>query len=215
MFAELLKWVLDNLSYGVVTLFMAIESSFVPFPSEAVVPPAAWRAMSDPAMNLVGIIIFATIGANIGALINYFLARWLGRPIIYSFARSRVGHLLLIDEAKVQRAEAYFYQHGVVSTLIGRLVPVVRQLISIPAGLAGMKLLPFILYTTIGAGIWNTILALIGYLIYRFTDLKTTNDVYTLATRYSHEIGYAIVALIVVIIAVAVVKHHVKKRRTS
>lgn len=213
MFAELLKWVLDNLSYGVVTLFMAIESSFIPFPSEAVVPPAAWRAMTDPAMNVVGVVVAATLGADIGALINYYLARWLGRPIIYTFARSRIGHLLLIDEAKVSRAEAYFREHGVVSTLVGRLVPAVRQLISIPAGLAGMPIGSFLLYTTLGAAAWNTVLALIGYLIYRLTDLKTTTDVYTMATRYSHEIGYAVLAIVVVAVIVVAVRSRMKRHK--
>ena len=210
--AEILRWVLDNLNYGVVTLFMAIESSFIPFPSEAIVPPAAWKAMGDEGMNIVLVVVMATVGANVGALVNYFLARWLGRPIIYSFARSRVGHALLIDEAKVAKAEEYFRRHGAVSTFFGRLIPAVRQLISIPAGLAGMKLGPFVLYTTLGAGAWNTVLALIGYLIYRLTDLKTTNDVYVAATRYSHEIGYTILAVVAIVIAYFVFKAVRKKR---
>ena len=193
--AELLKWVLENLNYWVVTIFMAIESSFIPFPSEAVVPPAAWKAMADDSMNIFLVVLFATIGADIGALVNYYLARWLGRPIVYKFANSRLGHMCLIDEEKVHHAEEYFRKHGAASTFFGRLIPAVRQLISIPAGLAGMKLGPFLLYTTLGAAIWNSILALLGYLIYRFTDLKTTNDVYVMATTYSHEIGYCFIAI--------------------
>ena len=172
--AELIKWVLENLNYWVVTIFMTIESSFIPFPSEVIVPPAAWKAMTDDSMNIFLVVIFATIGADLGALINYYLARWLGRPIVYKFANSRFGHMCLIDETKVRHAEEYFRKHGAVSTFFGRLIPAVRQLISIPAGLAGMKLGPFLLYTTLGAGIWNTILALLGYFIYRFTDIKTT-----------------------------------------
>lgn len=204
--AELLKWVLENLNYGVVTLFMAIESSFIPFPSEAVVPPAAWKAMADDSMNIFLVIVFATIGADLGALINYYLAKWLGRPIVYKFANSRFGHMCLIDEAKVQHAEEYFRQHGAASTFFGRLIPAVRQLISIPAGLAGMKLGPFLLYTTLGAGIWNTVLAILGYCIYRFTALKTTNDVYMLATEYSHEIGYFILAAAVLVVGYLIYK---------
>ena len=204
--AELLKWVLENLNYGVVTLFMAIESSFIPFPSEAVVPPAAWKAMADDSMNIFLVVVFATIGADLGALINYYLAKWLGRPIVYKFTNSRFGHMCLIDEAKVQHAEEYFRQHGAASTFFGRLIPAVRQLISIPAGLAGMKLGPFLLYTTLGAGIWNTVLAILGYCIYRFTALKTTNDVYMLATEYSHEIGYFILAAAVLVVGYLIYK---------
>lgn len=138
--AELFRWVLENLNYWVVTVFMAIESSFIPFPSEVVVPPAAWKAMADDSMNIFMVVVFATIGADLGALVNYYLARWLGRPIVYKFADSRLGHMCLIDRAKVEHAEMYFRQHGAASTFFGRLIPAVRQLISIPAGLAGMRL---------------------------------------------------------------------------
>ncbi|MCF0256885.1 DedA family protein [Bacteroides heparinolyticus] len=209
--AELIKWVLENLNYWVVTLFMAIESSFIPFPSEVIVPPAAWKSMADESMNIVLVVVFATIGADIGALINYYLARWLGRPIVYKFANSRFGHMCLIDEDKVRHAEEYFKKHGAVSTFFGRLIPAVRQLISIPAGLAGMKLSSFLLYTTLGAGIWNVILALIGYLIYRFTEIKTTNDVYVMATEYSHEIGYVIIAVAILVVGFLIYKGMKKK----
>ncbi len=204
--AELFKWVLENLNYWVVTVFMAIESSFIPFPSEVVVPPAAWKSMADESMNIVLVVVFATIGADLGALVNYYLARWLGRPIVYKFADSRIGHMCLIDREKVEHAEEYFRKHGAASTFFGRLIPAVRQLISIPAGLAGMRLDHFLLYTTFGAAVWNTILALLGYLIYRFTDLKTTNDVYILATKYSHEIGYVLLGLAAAVVAVLVYK---------
>ena len=137
--ADLFFFFLYNLNYWVVALFMAIESSFIPFPSEVVVPPAAWKAM-DPnsGMSFILVIVFATIGADLGALINYYLAKWVGRPIIYRFADSRIGHMCLIDRKKVEVAEEYFRKHGAASTIFGRLVPAVRQLISIPAGLAGM-----------------------------------------------------------------------------
>ena len=204
--AELFKWILENLNYWVVTLFMAIESSFIPFPSEVVVPPAAWKAMADESMNIVLVVVFATLGADLGALVNYGLARWLGRPIVYAFADSRVGHMCLIDRAKVEKAEAFFRDHGAASTFFGRLVPAVRQLISIPAGLAGMPIPKFLAYTTLGAGAWNAVLALIGWGIYRFTDLKDTNAVYELATRYSHELGYAILGLAALVVGVLVYK---------
>ena len=146
------------------------------------------------------------MGADIGALINYYLSRWLGRPIIYRFADSRFGHLCLIDRQKVENAEKYFLRHGAASTFFGRLVPAVRQLISIPAGLSGMPLRPFLLYTTLGAASWNSVLALIGYLLYRFTDLKTVDDVRMAATKYSHEIGYAILGIVVVALGYIVYK---------
>ena len=109
--AELFRWVLENLDYWVVTIFMAIESSFIPFPSEVVVPPAAWKAMADGSMNIVLVVVFATLGANVGALFNYYLARWLGRPIIYKFADSRIGHMCLIDRKSVEHAEQFFRWH--------------------------------------------------------------------------------------------------------
>ena len=209
--AELLKWVLENLNYWIVTIFMARESSFIPFPSEAVVPPAAWKAMTDDSMNIFLVVIFATIGADIGALVNYYLAKWLGRPIVYRFANSRFGHMCLIDEEKVHHAEEYFRKHGATSTFFGRLIPAVRQLISIPAGLAGMKIGPFLLYTTLGAGIWNSILAFIGYAIYKYTELKTTNDVYQMATKYSHELGYIIIGITIFIVGYLIYKGMKKK----
>ena len=210
--AELFLWILDNLNYWVVALFMAIESSFIPFPSEVVVPPAAWKAMDpDSGMSFILVIVFATIGANIGALINYYLAKWVGRPIIYRFADSRIGHMCLIDRQKVEVAEEFFRKHGATSTIFGRLVPAVRQLISIPAGLAGMHVGKFLLYTTIGAGIWNTVLATIGWGIYQYTDYKTTQDVYQQALKYSHELGYIILALAVVIVAFLAYKGLKKK----
>ena len=200
--AELFLWVLNNLNYWVITLFMAIESSFIPFPSEVVVPPAAWKAMDpDNGMSIILVVVFATIGADIGALVNYYLSKWLGRPIIYRFADSRIGHMCLIDREKVEKAEAFFRKHGAASTFFGRLVPAVRQLISIPAGLSGMHIGKFLLYTTLGAGVWNSVLAVIGWSIYKYTNYKTTHDVYEQALKYSHEIGYMLLGLAVVIVA--------------
>lgn len=210
--ADLFLWILDNLSYWVVALFMAIESSFIPFPSEVVVPPAAWKAMNpNSGMSFLLVIVFATVGADLGALINYYLAKWVGRPIIYRFADSRLGHMCLIDRKKVEVAEEYFRKHGAASTIFGRLVPAVRQLISIPAGLAGMHVGKFLLYTTIGAGVWNTVLATIGWGIYKYTDYKTTQDVYQQALKYSHELGYIILGLAVIVVAFLAYKGMKKK----
>ena len=142
---------------------MTIESSFIPFPSEVVVPPAAYRAASSPDLNVFLIVLFSTIGADLGAVINYVLSRTLGRLIVYKFADSKLGHLLLLDSEKVEKAEKYFAEHGAISTFVGRLIPAIRQLISIPAGLSKMHFGKFIFFTTLGAGVWNSILAEAGY----------------------------------------------------
>ena len=145
---------------------MVIESSFIPFPSEVVVPPAAYLAIARPAesdMNIYMIVVFATAGALVGSLINYYLSLWIGRPLVYAFANSRFGHACLIYQAKVEKAEAYFDKNGAISTFVGRFIPAIRQLISIPAGLAKMNISAFCLYTTLGAGIWNCILAALGW----------------------------------------------------
>ena len=207
----LIQFCLDHLNYWTVTLFMAIESSFIPFPSEAVVPPAAWKAAVGGDMNVVLVVVFATVGALIGAFINYYLAVWLGRPIVYKFANSRLGHMCLIDEAKVQHAESYFDKHGAVSTFVGRLVPAVRQLISIPAGLARMGLGRFVLYTSLGAGVWNAILAALGYYMASIPGLQTEEAVMNKVKEYSSEIGIVFVVLAVFIVAYLAYKGLKKK----
>lgn len=196
-----IQWCLDHLNYWTITLLMTIESSFIPFPSEVIVPPAAYKSAVSNEMNVFLVVFFATVGANIGALINYYLAKWLGRPIIYKFANSRIGHMCLIDEAKVQKAEQYFEERGALSTFIGRLIPAVRQLISIPAGLARMKIGTFLLYTTLGAGIWNAILAAIGYYLSTVPGIETEEQLLAKVTEYSHELGYFFIAVGAFIVA--------------
>lgn len=165
--AEFFQWFLDNANYLFVFLFMVIESSFIPFPSEVVVPPAAYLACTNTGvgadMNIYLVVVFATLGALVGAYVNYFLSLWIGRPLIYKFADSRFGHACLIDREKVDKAEQYFDKNGAISTFIGRLIPGIRQLISIPAGIAKMNFLQFSIFTALGAGVWNVILALLGY----------------------------------------------------
>lgn len=187
IYTKIIDWYNEHLNYGTITLLMAIESSFVPFPSELVVPPAAYKALQPgSSLNVVLIVLFATLGALIGAFINYYLAKFLGRPIIYKFADSRLGHFFLIDVSKVQKAENYFREHGVISTFVGRLITVIRQLISIPAGLAGMKILPFTLFTFLGAAIWNTVLVILGYLAHGQKDI---------IEKYNSELAMALVGL--------------------
>jgi len=166
---NVVDWYMANLNYFTVFLLMTIESSFIPFPSEVVVPFAAYKAAQGE-LNIFLVVLASTIGALAGALANYYLAKYLGRPLLYKFAGSTVGKMLLLSKEKVENAERYFVKHGRSSTFIGRLVPAVRQLISIPAGLANMNMKDFIIYTVAGAGIWNIILAVIGYYIYDFRD---------------------------------------------
>jgi membrane protein DedA with SNARE-associated domain len=160
---------MSNLNYFTVALLMAIESTFMPLPSEVVIPFAAYKAAQGE-LNVFLVILFGTIGALCGSLINYTLAYYLGRPLVYRFAESKIGRLFLLSREKVEHAENYFLRNGKTSTFIGRLVPGVRHLISIPAGLAKMNLRDFMLYTFVGAGIWNIILAIIGFYLYEIRD---------------------------------------------
>lgn len=205
------NWYANNMSYLSITLLMTIESSFIPFPSEVVIPPAAYVAGKEDStlhvtdnyiLNVLLIVLFGTIGALLGAIINYLLAMWLGRPIIYAFADSKVGHLCLLSSEKVKKAEDYFNDHGKVSTFVGRLIPGIRQLISIPAGLSKMNFGQFLLYTFLGASIWNIVLALLGYIAHGQMDL---------IHAYSHELSIAIMALLGVVVVYFVVKAVVKR----
>ena len=204
---QFIQWCLDHLNYWTITLLMAIESSFIPFPSEVVVPPAAYKAAAGD-LNIWLVIFFATLGAVFGALINYYLALWLGKPIVYKFANSRFGHMCLINQEKVETAEKFFNKHGVIATFIGRLVTVVRQLISIPAGLAKMNIGKFILYTALGAGIWNAVLAALGWYLEAIVPYDQLTET---VTQYSDTIGYAIVGLVVLAIGYVVYKGMKKK----
>ena len=168
-FQLLFDWYMTNLNYFTIALLMAIESTFLPLPSEVVIPFAAWKAAQGD-LNVILVIIVGTFGALFGSLINYSLAYYLGRPLVYRFAESKAGRLFLLSREKVEHAESYFIKNGKTSTFIGRLVPGIRHLISIPAGLAKMNLRDFILYTFAGAGIWNIILGIIGYYLYEIRE---------------------------------------------
>ena len=205
------NWYANNMNYLSITLLMTVESSFIPFPSEIVIPPAAYVAGKEDStlhatdsypINVLLIVLFGTIGALLGAIINYLLAMWLGRPIIYAFADSKVGHLCLLSSEKVKKAEDYFNDHGKVSTFVGRLIPGIRQLISIPAGLSKMNFGQFLLYTFLGASIWNVILALLGYIAHGQMDL---------IHAYSHELSIAIMALLAVAVIYFIAKTIIKR----
>lgn len=192
------KWYEGNMNYTSITILMAVESSFIPFPSEVVIPPAAYIASKpDSHLNIFLVVLFGTLGALIGAFINYFMASWLGRPIMYRLADSKVGKLLLLSSDKIKKAEEYFNNHGKISTFIGRLIPGIRQLISLPAGLARMNLFSFALYTALGAIVWNVILALVGYIAHGQADL---------INEYSHELSVIILVLLALVVLFYLVK---------
>jgi membrane protein DedA with SNARE-associated domain len=198
------------MNYASITALMAVESSFIPFPSEVVIPPAAFVAgQPDSVLCTTGnypvdvllIILFGTLGAMIGAIINYGLSVWLGRIVIYKFADSRLGHMCLLSSEKIQRAEAYFREKGNVSTFVGRFIPGIRQLISIPAGLSRMHFGAFLWWTFLGAFIWNCILAVLGYVAAGQMDL---------IKEYSHELSVAILILLGAVILYYLIRWIIK-----
>lgn len=191
------NWFVNHASYIFVFVFMVIESSFIPFPSEVVVPPAAYLAMQKGDLNIFLVVLCATAGALVGALINYVLSILIGRPIVYAFADSRLGHACLINRQKVEKAENYFDAHGAISTFIGRLIPAVRQLISIPAGIAKMNIWVFILFTSLGALVWNSILAILGWWLSRHVSL---DELYAAVEKYNSYLTIAGVILLVLCI---------------
>lgn len=207
-----MNWIttlLGNLNYGTIFVLMLLESTVIPVPSELVVAPAAYHAAGGN-LNVLLVVLFATLGADVGASINYFVALYVGRPVIYRFANSRWGKMCLLNQEKVEKSERYFDNHGVVATLTGRLIPGIRHLISLPAGLARMNYWKFLVYTTIGAGVWHCILAAMGWYLHAVVpedQLETTIE------RYNHYIVLAIVAIVVVAIAWVVIRKRTKKQQ--
>ena len=200
--------IVTNMSYFYVFLFMVIESSFIPFPSEIIVPPAAYLAMQRGDMNIFAVVLVATAGALVGALINYVLSLLIGRPIVYAFANSRFGHACLINQAKVEKAESYFDKHGAVSTFVGRLIPAVRQLISIPAGIARMNIWVFCLYTSLGALVWNAILAGLGWWLSLHVSL---DELYAAVEKYNSYLSLG--GLILLVLCVLYILYNAFKKK--
>src|SRR5512147_2854052 len=197
---ELINWLvltIGALGYPGIFLLMAMESSVIPIPSELVMPPAGYLAQQGQ-MNMAAAILCGTIGSLVGAYANYFAAHHLGRPLILKY-----GKYVWITEEKFAKVETFFKDHGEVSTFIGRLLPVVRHLISLPAGLAGMNHVKFSLYTLLGAGLWVTVLSYIGYFIGANKEL---------IMQYSHQALIGAVLMSVVIIAVYIWNHRWKKQ---
>ncbi len=198
---------LSNLNYGTILLLMLLESTVIPVPSELVVAPAAYHAAGG-SLNVFLVVLFATIGADLGASINYFVALYVGRPVIYKFANSKWGKMCLLNQEKVEKSERYFDDHGIVATLTGRLIPGIRHLISLPAGLARMNYWKFLLYTTLGAGAWHATLAAMGWYLHAIVpedQLEATIE------QYNHYIVFGILALVVLAILYFVGKKYVKK----
>jgi membrane protein DedA with SNARE-associated domain len=205
-----MNWLLNNLTYPNIFLLMLLESTVVPVPSELVVAPAAYHAASG-GLNVFLVVLVATIGAAVGASINYVVALYVGRPVIYKFANSKWGKMCLLNQEKVEKSERYFDKHGIVATLTGRLIPGIRHLISIPAGLARMNYWKFLLYTVIGAGVWHSILAALGWYLHAVVpedELDATIE------KYNHYIVLGIIAIVVLVIAYFVIKHY-KGKKTS
>ena len=187
---------LGNLNYGTIFILMLLESTVIPVPSELVVSPAAYHAAGGN-LNIWLVILFATLGADFGASINYFAGYYLGRPVIYKFANCKWGHLCLLNQEKVEKSEKYFYDHGMIATISGRLIPGIRHLISIPAGLSRMNYGKFLLYTTLGAGVWNCILAVLGYYLHSIVpEEQLTSKI----EEYSEYIKIVIIAIVVIAI---------------
>lgn len=203
MLHALVHWLLEtigSMGYPGIFLLMAMESSLLPVPSELVMPPAGYLA-SQGRMSMILAILSGTVGSLAGAYANYFLSRYLGRPLILKY-----GKYVLIPPDKFERVERFFLRHGEVSTFLGRLLPVIRHLISIPAGLAGMNHLKFSLYTLAGAGIWCTVLTWIGYLLGEKRDL---------VMEYSHKALWWVILFCVVVLAVYVVVHRRNLKKDS
>ena len=202
---------LGNLNYGTILFLMLLESTVVPVTSEFVVTTAAYHAASG---RLDGglVILFATIGADLGASINYVVALYVGRPVIYKFANSKWGKMCLLNQEKVEKSERYFDEHGIVATLTGRLIPGIRHLISIPAGLARMNYWKFLLYTTIGAGCWHAILAGLGWYLHTIVPEDQLNDK---ISEYAEYIKLIILALVIAGIVWFVVKTYLNKKKTT
>lgn len=196
MIAELTQWLIQTvqgLGYAGIVALMAVESSFIPFPSEVVMIPAGYLAAQGK-MDISLVLLFGVTGSMIGAYINYFGALWIGRRVLL-----RYGRYVFISPETMEKMDRFFERHGAISTFTGRLIPGIRQMISLPAGLARMNLPLFSFYTALGAGLWGTVLVLLGYFI---------GDNEALISRYLHRI-----TLVLVIAAVAgIVVYRWKKR---
>ena len=202
---------LGHLNYGTIFVLMLLESTVIPVPSELVVAPAAYHAAGGN-LDIWLVILFSTLGADVGATINYLAGWYLGRPIIYKFANSKWGHLCLLNQEKVEKSERYFEKHGIVATITGRLLPGIRHLISIPAGLSRMNYWKFLLYTTIGAGTWHSILALLGHYMHAFVPEEQLNEK---ILEYGEYIKFGLINLVIIVCLYFLLKWYIKKKKAE
>ena len=202
---------LGHLNYGTIFVLMLLESTVIPVPSELVVAPAAYHAAGGN-LDIWLVILFSTLGADVGATINYLAGWYLGRPIIYKFANSKWGHLCLLNQEKVEKSERYFEKHGMVATITGRLLPGIRHLISIPAGLSRMNYWKFLLYTTIGAGTWHSILALLGHYMHAFVPEEQLNEK---ILEYGEYIKFGLIILVIIACLYFLLKWYIKKKKAE
>lgn len=202
---------MGNLNYWTVFILMYVEGTVIPVPSELIVSPAAYHAAAGH-LNVTLVIIFATLGAVLGSATNYVAAYYLGRPIVYKFANSKLGHLCLLNQEKIEKSEKYFNDHGVIATLTGRLLPGIRQVISVPAGLAKMTFWKFMLYTTIGAGIWNCVLAALGWYLHSIVPEEQLNEK---ILEYNHHIKVVILSLFGLMVAYFIIRRFLNKRKKN
>ena len=205
---SIISTLLSNLNYGTIFFLMLLESTVIPVPSELVVAPAAYHSAAGN-LDIWLVILFSTLGANAGASINYLAGWLLGRPVIWRFADSKLGKLCMLSHEKIEKSEAYFNNHGMVATITGRLIPGIRHLISIPAGLAKMHYWKFMLYTTIGAGAWNCILATMGWYLHTIVPEDQLHDK---ILEYGEYIKLVIVALVVIAITYFTIKWFMKRK---
>lgn len=202
---------MGNLNYWTVFILMYVEGTVIPVPSELIVSPAAYHAAAGH-LNVTLVIIFATLGAVLGSATNYVAAYYLGRPIVYKFANSKLGHLCLLNQEKIEKSEKYFNDHGVIATLTGRLLPGIRQVISVPAGLAKMTFWKFMLYTTIGAGIWNCVLAALGWYLHSIVPEEQLNEK---ILEYNHHIKVVILSLFGMMVAYFIIRRFLNRRKKN
>lgn len=208
---NIISSLLGNLNYGTIFFLMLLESTVIPVPSELVVAPAAYHAAGGN-LNIFLVILFATLGADCGATINYVAGYYLGRPLIYKFANSKFGHACMLNQHKVEKSELYFYNHGMAATITGRLIPGIRHLISIPAGLAKMKFGWFLLYTTLGAGLWNVILAAMGWYLH---TIVPESQLDAKIAEYGEYIKIVIIAIVAIACGYYAVRWYLKKRKRA
>ena len=202
MLGQAVTWIVSTIGrmgYTGVVALMFLESSFIPFPSEVVVPPAGYLAARGE-MNLFAVILAGIAGSILGAIFNYWISLTFGRPFF-----ERYGKYFLVSDKALDRADLYFARHGHISTFIGRLLPGIRQLISLPAGLTRMNIPLFLFYTTLGSGIWVVILAWVGFWV---------GNNQALVHRYMHTASFVLAAFCVAL-ASAYVFHCRRKNKKA